>query len=137
MKIVVTRAQRHIEPECEVEISDPYVSRLHAELSFQDGKWVLFSRGRNGVVVNNELVTEKAVDSAITFQLGPAGPSLRFFIAAEDTESARTLCFDTEPLPAFALDPSKLHEDVGQIASSDYFQKLQQEAKTLRLKRKQ
>jgi len=121
--------------ERDVEISDPYVSRLHAELCFRDDKWVLISRGRNGVVVSNQLIVETPVDSAIIFQLGPAGPSLRFFVPTEETGSMRTLSFDTETMPIFAVDNSKVREDVGQIADGDYFQKLQAQAKTLRQKR--
>jgi len=121
--------------EREVDISDPYVSRLHAELCLQERKWILISRGRNGVVVGNQLIAETPVDSAIIFPLGPAGPSLRFFVPTEETGSMRTLSFDTETMPIFAVDNSKVREDVGQIADGDYFQKLQAQAKTLRQKR--
>jgi FHA domain len=121
-------------PERDIEINDPYVSRLHAELHFRDGRWLLISHGLNGVVVRNKQITELAIDSEVTFQLGSAGPVLRFSLEHQDSECGRTLCFDTEQ-PAFVLDESKLQDDVGQIAEGDYFQKLQAEAKTLRARR--
>jgi len=119
----------------DVEVSDPYVSRLHAELCFRDGRWLLFSRGRNGVVVNHQPITEFTVDSSVDFRLGPTGPSLRFFVAEDEKSNLHTLCFDTEQIPTFAVDDSRLRQDVGDIAGGDYFQKLQQQAKALRSKR--
>jgi FHA domain-containing protein len=123
-------------PERDVEISDPYVSRLHAELCFRDGRWVLLSRGRNGVVVNHQPITELAIDGAVAFRLGPSGPSLRFYVAAEEKSSLHTLCFDTEQIPTFTVDDSRLRQDVGEIAGGDYFQKLQQQAQSLRSRRR-
>ena len=123
------------QPERDVEINDPYVSRLHAELHFREGQWLLMARGRNGVVVRNQQITELAVESDVTFQLGTSGPVLRFFVEHEESECGHTLSFDTEPAPAFSVDESKLREDVGQIAEGDYFQKLQDQAKALRARR--
>jgi hypothetical protein len=122
-------------PECDVEISDAYVSRLHAELKHRDGQWLLLSHGRSGVVVRNNPITELAIDSDVTFQLGSAGPVLRFAVKHEDAACGRTLCFEAEPLPAFALDASKLQDDVGEITDGDYFQKLQAKVKRLRAQR--
>jgi hypothetical protein len=123
-------------PDCDVEISDAYVSRLHAELQCQDGQWRLFARGRNGIVVRNEQITELPVDAEVTFQLGSSGPVLRFAIAQEDAACAHTLCFEPQPLPSFAVDETKVHQEVGQIAEGDYFQRLQARARTLRAQRR-
>ena len=122
-------------PESDVEISDPYVSRVHAELHFREGKWVLVSRGRSGVIVQNRQITEVALDSETTFKLGASGPLLRFCVNREDAEIGRTLSFETEELPVVALDESKLHADVGQIVEGDYFRNLQAQAKSLRARR--
>jgi hypothetical protein len=122
-------------PECDVEISDAYVSRLHAELQCRHGQWFLAARGRSGVVVRNSTITELPVDSEVTFQLGSAGPVLRFAVAHEDASCGRTLCFDSQPMPAFLLDQAKLESDVGAIAEGDYFRKLQEQARTLRAQR--
>ena len=122
-------------PESDVEISDLRVSRVHAQLDFRDGKWVLVSCGRHGVVVENRQITELVLDSDVTFQLGSAGPVLRFCRNREDPDCGRTLTLDSELLPVVTLDKSKLHEEVGQIVESDYFQKLQAQARSLRARR--
>jgi hypothetical protein len=122
-------------PDCDVEISDAYVSRLHAELKNRDGQWLLFARGRSGVVVRNSPITELAIDSDVTFQLGSVGPVLRFAVKHEDAACGRTLCFEAESLPAFALDTGKLQDDVGEITDGDYFRKLQARVKQMRAQR--
>src|SRR5688572_1844413 len=45
-------------PESDVEISELRVSRLHAQLHWREGKWILVSCGRHGVIVNNRQITE-------------------------------------------------------------------------------
>lgn len=121
--------------ECDVEINDPYVSRLHAEFQFRDGAWAMISRGRNGIIVSNQRVEEMAIQSEVTFQLGSAGPLLRFALEHQDSVLGNTLCFDTQPAPAFALDQKQLREEVGQIADADDFQRLREQAKRLRARR--
>jgi len=122
-------------PDQDIEISDPYVSRQHASLILRDGEWVLVSRGRNGIVVANQLVLEYPVSGDVNFRLGTEGPTLRFRVTAERDESMATISFDTLPTPLFELDERKLQDDVGAISDGDYFQKLQLRAKQLRRQR--
>jgi hypothetical protein len=124
------------EAERDVEVSDPYVSRLHAELILKDRAWVLVAKGRNGVIVNARPITELVVDSDVVFRLGAAGPALRFSTAASEEEHSSTLCFDTETMPVAIVDKTRLREDVGEITSGDYFQKLQQKVEELRRQRR-
>jgi pSer/pThr/pTyr-binding forkhead associated (FHA) protein len=119
----------------DVEISDPYVSRLHAELAWREGTWMLISRGRNGVLVANRPITEVPIQHEVVFQLGSSGPTFRFRSAVEEDNSRRTLDFDLEPLPDFQLDTSRLRAEVDEIEGGDYFRKLLSQAKTLRHKR--
>jgi len=119
-------------PECDIAIDDPYVSRLHAQLRFSAGQWLLVSRGRNGVVVRNERITEMPLAGEMTFQLGTTGPLLRFCVARDESECGRTLSFDADQTPLFALDAAKLNDDVDQIAAGEYFQNLQAKAQALR-----
>ena len=121
--------------ECDVEISDPYVSRLHAEMQLREGNWLLVSQGRNGVIVNNQRITELDAGSEVTFQLGPSGPVLRFAVEREESEMAGTLCFEMERAPVFALDEAQLREEVGKISAADEFRRLQEQAKALRARR--
>ena len=119
----------------DIEISDAYVSRHHASLMLRDGQWVLTSHGRNGVIIENQMITELALRSEMKFRLGASGPWLRFRTTSQDSENPATICFDTLPTPIFQLDESKLSEEVGEIIEGDYFQKLQKKAKLLREQR--
>lgn len=119
----------------DVAITDPYVSRMHAELQYKDSQWVLISHGRNGVIVKNQSITELPVRDEVTFRLGPSGPTLRFQIAGLKQESLRTLSFDTTPVFLFRLDEDKIQREANEIAAGDYFQTLQQKAKELRTNR--
>lgn len=119
-------------PEKDVEISDPYVSRNHADLVYEDGRWKLVSLGRNGILVANQFVTEHVVESDTDFRLGLQGPTLRFCKPTERTENDRTITFDSMPTIVLRLDQSKLQKEVGEIADGDYFRALQDRAKSLR-----
>ncbi|MDX1947050.1 MAG: FHA domain-containing protein [Pirellulaceae bacterium] len=128
--------------DCDVEISDPYVSRRHARIERRGEEWVLVSLGRNGVLLDGDLITEKSLPAECTFRLGPSGPTIRFRDVAGPRgtptgsgDILATICFDTTLMPIFELDKQKLNEDVGAIAEGDYFQTLQQKAKLLRQKR--
>jgi pSer/pThr/pTyr-binding forkhead associated (FHA) protein len=123
-------------PDRDVEMSDPYVSRNHANLEFREGQWHLISLGRNGVVVANQLVTEYPVTGDVNFRLGMEGPTLRFRTTTEKAaEILSTICFDTLPAPMFELDGTKVQKDVDAIVDRDYFQQLQQRAKQMRRQR--
>ena len=119
----------------DVEISDPYVSRLHAELLFKDDRWTLVSRGRNGVVVGTRPITELTINTDVQFRLGPTGPLLRFSTGAAGEDNSSTLCFDVDTIPVFLLDETKVRDDVGEIATGEYFQNLQQKVSELRRQR--
>jgi pSer/pThr/pTyr-binding forkhead associated (FHA) protein len=119
----------------DVALSDPYVSRNHAELQYRDGGWVLVSHGRNGVLVSNKLITEYAVESEVSFRLGAKGPTLRFQPADIVQEAPATLQFDSRETFAFRLDEDRLQRDVEEIAEGDYFQNLRRKAAELRQRR--
>jgi FHA domain len=131
--------------ECDVQISDPYVSRNHAELRAADGNWSLLSLGRHGILVQGETITEIPLTAETIFRLGSSGPTLRFDPAAPTAESPAaapsdnrmTMMFDSTLVEnMFELDHSKLEREVGEIADADYFQQLQERAKKLREQRK-
>lgn len=119
----------------DVAITDPYVSRNHAEFHFRGTDWVMVSHGRNGVIVKNVPVAELPVREDLTFRLGPSGPLLRFQLANSDQDNPRTLSFETTPMFLFQLDEDQIQREAEQIAAGDYFQTLQQKAKELRNKR--
>lgn len=132
-KITIGRAE-----DCAVEILDSHVSRLHVLLAIRDGQWMLNPLGRNGVLVDGQLISEMPIRREVTFRLGPLGPSLRFNLTAEKkNDFMQTLCFDPETMPFFQLDQSKLQAEVSEIANDDFFQTLQKKAKDLRRQRKE
>lgn len=120
-------------PDQDVEMSDPYISRNHANLVHRDGQWMLVSLGRHGVLVANQLITEVPVDGELSFRLGAEGPTMRFRTKVEVAEELlATMNVDTIPAPVFELDQAKLEEDVNTITSGNYFQSLKQRAQQLR-----
>jgi len=68
----------------------------------------------------------------ITFRLGASGPVMVFKLCAPKDENLATICFDSAPLPLFAVDQAKLDEEVGAIAGRNDFQRLQEQARELR-----
>jgi pSer/pThr/pTyr-binding forkhead associated (FHA) protein len=121
----------------DVEVVDPYVSRTHAVLESRDGSWFLVAHGRNGVYVDNQPIQERPITRSVTFRLGSSGPLLSFQTTAQQNESLATLSFETLPMSLFAVDESRLENEVGQIAGRDDFVRLQEQARALRLKKKE
>jgi membrane-bound lytic murein transglycosylase D len=65
------------EHDCEVRIDDGRVSRKHALVSFEDGRWVLRDQqSGNGVFVDGRRVETVPIDSSVNIRLGPDGPQL-------------------------------------------------------------
>lgn len=116
----------------DVEIVDSYVSRSHAILERRGGQWILTSRGRNGVFVNNQAIQEHPIAGDLAFRLGATGPKLAFKTCQPQDEHLATLCFETMPMDFFALDQKRLNQEVSAIAEGDDFQRLQQQAQSLR-----
>jgi hypothetical protein len=56
---------------CQIVLGDDTVSRRHAELRFEDGRWLLRDLGSsNGTYVNGRLVTEAEVRAGDVVHLG-------------------------------------------------------------------
>ncbi len=122
----------------DVQISDPYVSRTHAELRWEGSIWKLVSLGRHSVKVEGESITELPVDKQTTFRLGMEGPTLRFEPVASTSDNRMTMMFDSTLVSdLFEVDKSKIDRDVGEISQGDYFQELQKRARQLRELRRQ
>lgn len=122
--------------DCDVNVSDPYVSRNHAELRFADGQWTLVSLGRYGVMVQGEQITSLVMQGETVFRLGSGGPSLRFEPVAAKSDNRMTMMFDSTMVEnMFELDKRKLEQEVGEIADNSYFQELQKRAQQLRKQR--
>jgi peptidoglycan lytic transglycosylase D len=65
------------EHDCEVRIDDGRVSRKHAVVAFEDGRWVLRDRqSGNGIFVDGRRVDTVPIESTVNIRLGPDGPIL-------------------------------------------------------------
>jgi pSer/pThr/pTyr-binding forkhead associated (FHA) protein len=59
--------------DCDIPVEDPNVSRRHAELRFEDGRWVIADLGStNGVKVNGRRVENSALEPGDEVVLGLA-----------------------------------------------------------------
>jgi hypothetical protein len=62
---------------CEVELSDPQVSRRHAEVSETAGRWTIRDlRSSNGLFVNGRRVESAAIANGLTVTFGTDGPTI-------------------------------------------------------------
>lgn len=74
---------RHIETligrgvECQVQLSDPLCSRVHAKIHYGDGRWtVVDASSRNGTIVNGSKTDEAVLSDGDEVRVG--GTSFRF-----------------------------------------------------------
>jgi hypothetical protein len=119
----------------DVLLADPYVSRQHAELRFQDGQWQLVSLGRNGITIEGRRVTEALAHNGLVFRLGSEGPTLRFIDTPPDASNSATITSDSMGKFALRFDETKVEQEVDEIAEGEYFRQLQERARNLRRQR--
>ena len=61
-----------------VVIHDQHVSRVHAEINYESGEWILVDLGHQGTLLNGEPVYRAPLADSMRFRLGRAGPALQF-----------------------------------------------------------
>jgi hypothetical protein len=67
------------DPECDLRVQHPKVSRVHLEVSYHDGHWrIEDTKSANGMFVDGRRVHAGTVDDALTVSMGVDGPSLMF-----------------------------------------------------------
>jgi two-component system cell cycle response regulator len=81
--------------ECTVALADPRLSRIHARIVLDSGKWVLTDEGStNGTFVNGSRVgTYSGLEDGARVLLGGT-VSLRFALVTEDEERALSRVYD-------------------------------------------
>jgi predicted component of type VI protein secretion system len=80
------------DPLSELVVADPEVSRLHAEIRYEGGRYVLYDFSANGTWVNGELVAErKTLRSGDVVKVGRA--EFRFLVDRVSADAT------TPPLP--------------------------------------
>lgn len=65
--------------ECEVCVQDEHVSRIHAEVSFENGTWWIRDLGStNGLYSLGQPFEQTSIAESMTIRLGIEGPEVRF-----------------------------------------------------------
>lgn len=86
------------DPLSELVIADPEASRLHAEIRYEGGRYVLYDFSANGTWVNGErLVERRTLRAGDTLKVGSA--EFRFLVDRAPVGS------ETPPLPPAATPP--------------------------------
>jgi len=119
-----------------VVVHDQQVSRVHAEINYENGDWVLVNLGRNGTVLHGKAVSRATLANSDRFRLGNAGPWLKFLdhaeeVAAETTIMARPLI---EAAPEPKIDQQRKDQQVAESVDSDYFRELRKVSQQLKSK---
>ena len=117
----------------DVIVADPLVSRAHAELiSDSAGRWRVVSLGRNGTLVDGELVSEPVpIRHGMILQLGANGPWVEFCQGRRESGGGETLgCASGVPMPQ--IDQDLLRTEVSKIAEGETFRDIQKQAQELR-----
>ena len=116
----------------DVVISDPSVSRFHAELQFNGTEWELVNLGKNGTLISSHSISRVRIDEQTLFRLGTGGPLLRFDHSGEAFECLNTITGAVAPPQSIQIDESQKESQVRAIVESEYFQHLQSISSTLR-----
>ena len=65
--------------DCEVCVENDYVSRVHAEVVFENGNWCIHDRNSsNGIYVDGKRVKQVAITKPLSLKLGVKGPEIFF-----------------------------------------------------------
>ena len=119
----------------EIRLTDPKVSRLHVELVYTNGHWLLRSHGLNGTRINDTTITGSDIRlcDRVVFQLGKDGPSFQFVTLADGNSEVATINnIDSEELEFLEIDEERKREEVEILAESAAFRALQKEARRLK-----
>jgi pSer/pThr/pTyr-binding forkhead associated (FHA) protein len=109
----------------DVVISDPSVSRFHAELQFNGVEWELVNLGKNGTLISSHSISRVKIDQQTLFRLGTGGPLLRFERSGEAFDTLNTVMNAVAPPQPIQIDECQKESQVRAIVESDYFQHLQ------------
>ena len=120
----------------DVIVADPLVSRAHAELiSDTAGRWRVVSLGRNGTLLDGELVSAPApIRHGAVLQLGSNGPWAEFCQGRRESGGGETLS-SVASVPMPQLDEDLVRTEVSKIAEGETFKDIQKQAQELRMTR--
>lgn len=125
-------------PDAEIVIRNPFVSRAHAYVQFEAGRWRIGCLSDGGLLIDGERLLSADLRDGIEFRLSRKGPVLRFQSAADNEESVggmETMQLDALETPLLVVDTRVRDSEVAQIEQQDFFKDLQQLAEELRRQR--
>lgn len=77
-------------PECDVQIADPTVSKVHAEVTFEEGRWWLSDlQSLNGTFLNGQRIDRVALPASGKVGLGTGEPAI--WMTIDEGESVTVL----------------------------------------------
>lgn len=129
-RILIGRAE-----ESDVLIVNPYVSRAHAYLDWDNDGWSVVAISSQQLAIGGQRHQSIRLNDGIVFRLGAHGCDLKFTelkTPANEFNYAGTLMFDPDMCPLLHLDKDQLQREVEQITNDSYFQNLSQAVKKLR-----
>jgi hypothetical protein len=78
-------------PECDLALPVPAVSKVHAEVQFQDGRWWLIDlQSRNGTYLNGERIDRAPLPTSCKVELGQGGAILWIGLGEEASAPERS-----------------------------------------------
>jgi hypothetical protein len=122
-------------PDNDVVVADPYVSRAHAYLKFDNNQWRLIALSRQMIFFEGQTWPEVPIDDSTVYRLGPHGCNLRFGLAQGQQNDRATISFDAAAMPVLKLDRDKMQQEVSQITDAPYFQQLKDAVRQRRQER--
>jgi pSer/pThr/pTyr-binding forkhead associated (FHA) protein len=103
-----------------MRLTDPQISRVHVELLYRDGRWVMHSLGRNGTRMNGAVVREISLSNRDIFQLASSGPSFQFVTEnAKRSPSATINAISQSSLDFLMIDEQRTVEEVQKITEAE------------------
>jgi hypothetical protein len=137
----VSRIQLGRARENDVAVSNPYVSRSHAYLEHENGRWTAIAISSQQLVSSGRRVQSIDLIPGTIFQLGPHGPNLKFAVENPDEPPDKgfdytgTLAYDGPDQPQLSLDLDQLSQEVTAITEGEFFQALSANVNKLRQNR--
>ncbi|MCA9054170.1 MAG: FHA domain-containing protein [Planctomycetaceae bacterium] len=126
---------------CDIVISSPFVSRVHALLRCVDDAWELTGLSEKGLLLDGERCTTITLADGTEFRLAAKGPLLRFRQHQSERSDPTTACmatmnFDSDSMPMLIIDIEQRNREVDDIVSDEYFRSVQKMAKRMKQDRR-
>jgi pSer/pThr/pTyr-binding forkhead associated (FHA) protein len=114
----------------DVIVTDPHVSRAHATIAYESGRWSIVSIGRHGTVINDRVISEAKLSHQTVFRLGKEGPTFRFDTEVSSPHRSETLDnISADLFDMLQVDEARKQQEVDQITGNALFQELKEQTR--------